>query len=231
MAIFEINPNIIEFPDPKYTDASGILAVGGDLRPDRLLLAYQMGIFPWFNEDEPPLWWCPDPRMVLYPDQLKVSKSMRSTLRKNPFKVTADQNFEAVIQHCGAVPRPGQNGTWITQEIIDGYCELHRMGFAHSIEVWDQNNALTGGLYGVSIGHIFFGESMFSLAPNASKYGFIQLVDALKKQNFELIDCQVYTDHLASLGAEEITRESFLSEISLNHPFETIRGSWSFLFS
>ena len=229
MPVFELNPTRIEFPDPKYTDESGILAVGGDLQAERLLLAYEMGLFPWFNEDEPPLWWCPDPRMVLYPNELRISKSMRSLLRKNTFRVTADQNFEEVIRQCGAVPRPGQDGTWITEDIINGYLELHRMGFAHSIEVWS-NNALTGGLYGVSLGKTFFGESMFSLAPNASKVGFITLVEALKENDFQLIDCQVHTAHLESLGAQEISRTSFLSQLRKSLVTETIRGSWSFLF-
>ncbi len=229
MPVFELNPTRIEFPDPKYTDESGILAVGGDLQAERLLLAYEMGLFPWFNEDEPPLWWCPDPRMVLYPNELRISKSMRSLLRKNTFRVTADQNFEEVIRQCGAVPRPGQDGTWITEDIINGYLELYRMGFAHSVEVWS-NNALTGGLYGVSLGKTFFGESMFSLAPNASKVGFITLVEALKENDFQLIDCQVHTAHLESLGAQEISRTSFLSQLRKSLVTETIRGSWSFLF-
>jgi len=230
MPVFELHPNRIEFPDPKYTDDSGILAVGGDLQAERLLLAYEMGLFPWFNENEPPLWWCPDPRMVLYPNELRISKSMRSVLRKNLFRVTADQNFEEVIRNCGAVPRPGQDGTWITEDIVNGYLELHRMGFAHSIEVWS-NNTLTGGLYGVSLGKIFFGESMFSLAPNASKVGFIKLVEALKVNNFRLVDCQVHTAHLESLGAEEISRASFLPQLREVLTSETIRGSWSFLFT
>ncbi len=230
MPVFELHPHRIEFPDPKYTDDSGILAVGGDLQAERLLLAYDMGLFPWFNENEPPLWWCPDPRMVLYPNELRISKSMRSVLRKNLFRVTADQNFEEVIRNCGAVPRPGQDGTWITEDIVNGYLELHRMGFAHSIEVWS-NNTLTGGLYGVSLGKIFFGESMFSLAPNASKVGFIKLVEALKVNDFHLVDCQVHTAHLESLGAEEISRASFLPQLREALTSETIRGSWSFLFT
>ena len=230
MPVFELHPSRIEFPDPKHTDESGILAVGGDLQAERLLLAYEMGLFPWFNEDEPPLWWCPDPRMVLYPNELRISKSMRSVLRKNLFRVTADQNFEEVIRNCGAVPRPGQDGTWITEDIVNGYLELHRMGFAHSIEVWS-NNTLTGGLYGVSLGKIFFGESMFSVAPNASKLGFIKLVEALKVNDFRLVDCQVHTAHLESLGAEEISRASFLPQLREALTSETIRGSWSFLFT
>lgn len=228
MAIYQLTERI-EFPHPEYTDPSGILAVGGDLRPERLLLAYELGIFPWFNAEEPPMWWSPDPRMVLYPEKLKVSKSMRSLFKKDAFRVTADQAFEEVIRQCGSVPRPGQDGTWITPEIIYGYTELHRQGFAHSVEVWE-GNALAGGLYGVSLGRAFFGESMFSKASNASKYGFISLVRRLADEGFELIDCQVYTDHLARLGAEEIPREVFLSQIDRAQEKETIRGSWSFLF-
>ncbi|MCE2497219.1 MAG: leucyl/phenylalanyl-tRNA--protein transferase [Flavobacteriales bacterium] len=228
MAISRLTERL-EFPHPKYTDPSGILAVGGDLRPERLLLAYELGIFPWFNADEPPMWWCPDPRMVLYPSKLKISKSMRSFFHKGRFTVTSDRAFDEVIRQCGTVPRPGQDGTWITPDIIEGYSELHRQGFAHSVEVWD-DNALAGGLYGVSHGRAFFGESMFSKVSNASKYGFISLVHRLAEEGFELIDCQVYTDHLARLGAQEIPREAFLSQIDLAQEKETIRGSWAFMF-
>ncbi|QTN37717.1 leucyl/phenylalanyl-tRNA--protein transferase [Cryomorphaceae bacterium] len=228
MPIYALSDRL-EFPHPELTDPSGILAVGGDLRPERLLLAYQLGIFPWFNADEPPMWWCPDPRMVLYPGELKVSKSMRSTLNRKAFKVTCDQAFEEVIQACGTIPRPGQDGTWITPEIISGYSELHRQGFAHSVEVWS-DDTLVGGLYGVSLGRAFFGESMFSRQSNASKYGFISLVQALADRGFSLIDCQVHTEHLASLGAKEIDRDVFLEEIAVAQETETMRGSWTFLF-
>lgn len=208
-----IKPNApLWFPPVEMAQEDGLLAYGGDLSVERLLLAYRSGIFPWFNEDEPPLWWSPDPRMVLFPEELVVSKSMRSVLRKEVFEFKVDTAFEEVIRACAATPRPGQDGTWITDDIIHAYTELHRLGYAHSAEAW-QDGMLVGGLYGIRLGHAFFGESMFSHVPNASKAAFIQYVQLLAADGVEIIDCQVYTAHLESLGARGIGREEFLGKI------------------
>jgi leucyl/phenylalanyl-tRNA---protein transferase len=197
------------FPPIQEADQDGILAVGGDLSPERLLLAYQNGIFPWFEDDDPILWWSPNPRMVLFPDEFKVSKSMRNIINKNIFKVTVNQNFREVIYNCKKINREGQNGTWITKEMITAYCKLHEMGIAKSIEVW-QNDELVGGLYGIDLGHVFCGESMFSKVSNASKIAFISLVADLKSKRYKLLDCQVYNEHLDSLGCREIDRTDFI---------------------
>lgn len=197
------------FPDVTEADRDGILAVGGDLSPERLLLAYQSGIFPWFDSDDPILWWAPHQRMVLFPDELVVSKSMRSILRKEIFTVTFNKDFRGVISNCSQIRRNGQRGTWITSEMIEAYVKLHELGFAKSVEVW-QNNELVGGLYGIDLGHVFCGESMFSKVSNASKVAFITLVENLKIRKYKLIDCQVHNDHLESLGAREIDRAEFM---------------------
>lgn len=197
------------FPDVTEADRDGILAVGGDLSPERLLLAYQSGIFPWFDSDDPILWWAPHQRMVLFPDELVVSKSMRSILRKEIFTVTFNKDFRGVISNCSQIRRNGQRGTWITSEMIEAYVKLHELGFAKSVEVW-QNNELVGGLYGIDLGHVFCGESMFSKVSNASKVAFITLVENLKIRKYKLIDCQVHNDHLESLGAREIERAEFM---------------------
>ncbi|WP_268848732.1 leucyl/phenylalanyl-tRNA--protein transferase [Flavobacterium aestivum] len=197
------------FPPVSDADVDGILAFGGDLSPERLQLAYKSGIFPWFNEGEPIIWWAPDPRMVLFFDELIVSKSMRNILNRNHFKVTFNQNFREVISNCQQVKRNGQIGTWITNEMIDAYCKLNELGMAKSVEVW-QNDQLVGGLYGIDLGHVFCGESMFSLVSNASKVAFIALANQLKKDNYQLLDCQVYNEHLESLGCVEIERTVFM---------------------
>lgn len=204
-----LEPDSIDFPatHTALEDPNGLLAAGTTLSCKQLIAAYQKGIFPWFEDGQPVLWWSPSPRLVLVPEELHVSKSMRKLLKKNAFSVTTDQAFEEVIQHCAA-PRPGQQSTWITEEISQAYQEMHIKGFAHSVEVW-QNGYLVGGLYGIAMGQIFFGESMFALTANASKYGFISLVQTLNDLNYQLIDCQVHTDHLASLGAQEIPRHDF----------------------
>jgi leucyl/phenylalanyl-tRNA--protein transferase len=186
------------------------LAVGGDLSPERLLLAYKSGIFPWYNQGEPIVWYSPDPRMVLFPKNLKISKSMKQIIRKNQFRVTFNQHFSEVIANCKNSYREGQRGTWITDEMEQAYINLHNLGIAKSVEVWE-GNELVGGLYGIDLGHIFCGESMFSKVSNASKFAFIYLVQKLEKEDYALIDCQVYNAHLASLGAEEISRETFLA--------------------
>ena len=202
------------FPDVTEADRDGILAVGGDLSPERLLLAYQSGIFPWFDSDDPILWWAPHQRMVLFPDELVVSKSMRSILRKEIFTVTFNKDFRGVISNCSQIRRNGQRGTWITSEMIEAYVKLHELGFAKSVEVW-QNNELVGGLYGIDLGTIFCGESMFTKVSNASKVAFITLVENLKIRKYKLIDCQVHNDHLESLGAREIEREEFMQILTM----------------
>lgn len=202
------------FPDVSEADEHGILAVGGDLSPQRLMLAYQSGIFPWFGSDEPILWWSPPQRMVLFPDELVISKSMRSILRKEVFTVTFNKDFRAVISNCSQISRNGQQGTWISEEMIEAYVKLHELGYAKSVEVW-QNNELVGGLYGIDLGHVFCGESMFSRVSNASKVAFITLVENLKTRKYKLIDCQVHNDHLESLGAREIERVQFMEILSM----------------
>lgn len=222
-----IDQQLPQFPDPRKADSEGIVAIGGDLSIQTLIAAYRQGIFPWYNEHQPILWWCPDPRFVLYPDDLKVSKSMRPYFNQKKYDITFDTAFEHVMTTCGEVQRKDQpEGTWITKDMIQGYVDLHHAGYAHSVEVWESNE-LVGGLYGVGIGKIFYGESMFTLRPNASKMGFIQLVRILKKRGYELIDCQQETRHLASLGATSIPRTTFLDQLELlvNHP--TDRGLWT----
>ena len=198
------------FPPVSEADEEGILAVGGDLSPERLKLAYKRGIFPWFNEGEPILWWAPDPRMVLFLDELVISKSMRNILNRKQFTVTFNTNFKEVISNCQKIQRDGQDGTWISDDIVESYCELHRQGIAKSVEVWQEGD-LVGGLYGIDLGHVFCGESMFSKVSNASKVAFISLVRHLETENYKLLDCQVYNPHLDSLGCREIDREEFMS--------------------
>lgn len=201
--------DILEFPEVNQANRDGVLAIGGDLSPERLQLAYKSGIFPWFEVGDPILWWSPNPRMVLFLEELKIAKSMRNVLNKGEFSVTFNQNFRDVISYCQKVKRDGQNGTWITNDMIEAYCKLHDLGIAKSVEVW-QDDILVGGLYGVDLGHVFCGESMFSLVSNASKVAFIALVNHLKNENYKLLDCQVYNPHLESLGCREIPREEFM---------------------
>ncbi len=197
------------FPPVEEASYEGILAIGGDLSIDRLLLAYQNGIFPWFEDDEPILWWSPAERMVVDPKTYKVSKSLRNILNRNIFQITFNTQFDEVISNCQNIKRNGQHGTWITNQMIEAYSNLHKMGIAKSVEIW-QNNELVGGLYGVDLGHVFCGESMFSKVPNASKVAFVTLIEHLKQNNYRLLDCQVHNDHLEKLGAFEISRESFM---------------------
>ena len=198
------------FPPLSQTNKDGILAFSMNLSIIRLIEAYQKGIFPWYNEDEPVIWWSPDPRMVLFPNELKISKSMRKILREQTFKVTYNQYFAAVIENCRNIARPGQDGTWITDEIVEYYTHLHRLGLAKSVEVYNQKNELVGGLYGIQINKVFCGESMFAKESNASKVGFISFIQKYEKE-IEIIDCQVYTKHLASLGARLIPRDAYLT--------------------
>ena len=199
---------------PPVTEAldDGLLAVGGDLTTERLLLAYHNGIFPWFNEDEPPMWWSPDPRFVLFPDELKVSKSMKQVLRGNKFEFRVNTAFEQVITNCRHAVREGQDGTWIGDEVVAAYTALHKAGYAHSAEAW-MNGELVGGLYGIWLGKAFFGESMFAKASNASKFAFIKWIEVLTQHQVALIDCQVYTEHLESLGARMIPRADFIEMV------------------
>mgnify|MGYP001395609606 FL=1 len=201
------------FPSPEQASDEGIVAVGGDLKPERVMLAYRKGIFPWFESDDFLLWWSPDPRMVLFPDQVKISKSMRAVLRKKQFEVTFNKAFDVVVEACAKVKRFGQNGTWITPGLMEVYSTLHTQGHAHSVEVWEEG-VLVGGLYGIDLGTVFCGESMFSKANNASKVALISLAKELKKNKYKLIDCQVPTQHLASMGAESIPRAEFLTYLS-----------------
>ena len=197
------------FPPVDEASSDGILAVGGDLSPERLVLAYKNGIFPWFDDDEPILWWAPEERMVLFFEDLKISKSMRNVLNQKKFRVTFNTAFKEVISNCKKIVRKDQPGTWITNEMVEAYCLLHEKGIAKSVEVW-QDNELVGGLYGIDLGHIFCGESMFSKVSNASKVAFIHLAKHLQQNNYRILDCQVYNDHLASLGCVEIDRDDFM---------------------
>ncbi len=213
ISIPRLSPNNTDFPpvSTALDEPNGLLAFGGDLSPERIVAAYHLGIFPWFNPGDPILWWSPQPRTVVFPKDLHISKSLRKVLRKDRYKVTFDQRFTDVIRACAA-PRPEREetsaGTWISENIIAGYSALNQRGIAHSVEVW-LDNQLVGGMYGLALGKVFFGESMFSRADNASKVGFAHLVDQLNQWGFELIDCQVASDHLFSLGATEISREEF----------------------
>lgn len=200
----------LRFPDPASAmrEPNGLLAVGGDLRPRRLLQAYQLGIFPWFSEGQPPLWWSPDPRMVLFPDEVHISRSMNKLLKHDPFTITSDRCFREVLEGC-AGPRKGSDGTWLSPRMQAAYLALHRLGHAHSVEVW-RDGALAGGLYGIALEGIFFGESMFSRVTNASKVAFIHLARTLGSAGFRLIDCQVANPHLLSLGARNIPRATFM---------------------
>lgn len=224
MAVYMLNSELV-FPDPQKANPDGLLAVGGDLTPTRLLLAYESGIFPWFSPPDPLLWWSPDPRCVIFTDKVKVSKSMRNVLNRNEFEITYDQDFLGVMSGCRSVERPGQDGTWITSEILEAYSNLHDLGMAHSVEAW-YNGELVGGLYGVSIGKMFCGESMFANRSNASKVALIHLCRRLSSWGFELIDCQIYNDHLGSMGAEHISRAEFLKKLDLALEKDSIIGNW-----
>lgn len=199
----------LEFPPVHKANEDGLLAVGGDLSTERLLLAYKNGIFPWFNDDALILWWSPDPRMVLFPNKINVSKSMRKVLRDGRFQLTQNSCFSEVLERCASMERKGQEGTWITPKMKSAYVDLHKKGWAKSYEVWE-GGVLVGGLYGVDLGHVFCGESMFSLKPNASKFAFVKMAQELQEKKYHLIDCQVHTDHLESLGAELIPRKQFV---------------------
>lgn len=226
MPVFLLS-DTIEFPPPHLASEEGLLAVGGDLSQKRLLLAYRMGIFPWFSNNEPILWWSPDPRLVLYPHEFKISKTIKKIIKKDVFKVTMDLAFNEVINQCAQVRLKKNQGTWIVKDMIDAYCNLHESGFAHSVEVW-QGGDLAGGLYGVSLGKCFFGESMFTRVSNASNIGLVKLLEHLKKLSFDMIDCQVATEHLTRFGARQIPRIRFLNQLEKSLKAPTIKGKWDY---
>lgn len=226
MPVFRL-PQTISFPPPQLARADGLLAVGGDLSTERLLLAYRMGIFPWFSEGDPLLWWSPNPRLVLYPQELKVSRRLRRLMRTQKFTITVDTAFENVITACAQTRLERDEPTWIDRRMIEAFTRLHREGYAHSVEAW-QENRLTGGLYGVSLGNCFFGESMFMRVSNASKAAFVTLASWLKRRGFEMIDCQVTTAHLSRFGAVEIPRCRFLAVLARALKAPDRRGPWQF---
>lgn len=214
------------FPSPESASPDGIVCIGGNLSPGMLLSAYSQGIFPWFNAEDPLLWWSPDPRFALLPEELHVSDTMRKIIKKGRYRLSLDHSFEAVLRGCSSVPRPGQSGTWITDDMIEGYLRLHALGYAHSVEAWE-GDALAGGLYGIALGSAFFGESMFSLAPDASKAAFIPLVWRLKDEGFTLIDSQVRTKHVSSMGGRDLSRREYLERLERALEAPTLRGSWA----
>lgn len=224
--IFRI-PREHVFPDPEQADPNGLLGVGGDLHPGRVLLAYQLGIFPWFSEGQPILWWSPDPRFVLRTADLSVPRSLAKRIRQRPYRITMDTAFARVVEACARAPRRGQDGTWITDGMRACYLRLHDAGFAHSIEAWE-DDALVGGLYGVAIGRLFAGESMFASRPDASKIAFVHAVRQLVRWGFPLIDSQVHTAHLERFGAREIPRTTYLAELPALVGAEGRPGRWSF---
>jgi leucyl/phenylalanyl-tRNA--protein transferase len=223
--VFELDDRLI-FP-PAHLAEDGLLAVGGDLSPERLVLAYSLGVFPWYSEGQPILWHSPDPRMVLLAEELRVPRSLQKTLRKRPYDVTLDTAFAKVVEACATSPRPGQRSTWITRGMQKAYLELHRRGLAHSVEAWREGK-LAGGLYGVSLGAAFFGESMFARQPDASKVAFVTLVEQLRRWEISLVDCQVYTHHLARFGAEEWPRRRYLQALKRAVAHPTRPGPWRF---
>jgi leucyl/phenylalanyl-tRNA--protein transferase len=225
MPVYQL-PEDLVFPSPHLASREGLLAVGGDLSPDRLLLAYSNGIFPWYSEGEPILWWSPDPRLVLYPAELKISRSLKKVLKRGVFELTMDRAFGDVITECARVRQEKHEGTWIVDDMVQAYCRLHDAGFAHSVEVW-KDNRLAGGLYGVSLGNCFFGESMFTRVTNASKVALVGLVRHLIPLGFAFIDCQIATEHLARFGAREISRARYLAELTEALKTATLRGKWA----
>ncbi|NJB86589.1 leucyl/phenylalanyl-tRNA--protein transferase [Lewinella marina] len=226
MSFYRLDPRFPElFPDPLRSNGEGPACFGGDLSPERLFSAYRLGYFPWFAEGEPILWWHPDPRFVLFPEELKVSKSMRPYFNQQKYRVTYDERFREVMEECRKIYRPEQRGSWITDDLIEGYVSLHRMGIAHSVEVYE-GDELVGGLYGLALGKVFFGESMYFKRPNASKFGFISLVKRLRERGYRLVDCQQETGHLKSLGARAIPRTAFIDHLAEIDAEDTERGKW-----
>ncbi len=226
MPVYQLSEDLA-FPSPHLASHEGLLAIGGDLSPSRLLLAYSNGIFPWYSEGEPILWWSPDPRLVLYPAELKISRSLKKIFKQGVFEVTMDRAFEEVITECAQVRLENHEGTWIVDDMAQAYCRLHDSGLAHSVEAW-QDNRLAGGLYGVSLGSCFFGESMFTRVTNASKVALVALAQHLKPLDFAFIDCQITTAHLTRFGAREISRARYLGELAEALKAATLQGKWTF---
>jgi leucyl/phenylalanyl-tRNA--protein transferase len=220
----------IFFPPVENSSPEGIVAVGGNLSPGMLLSAYRQGIFPWYSDPEPILWWSPDPRCVIFPSDIHISRSMRKVFKKSIFRITLDMDFEAIINGCKEAPRPGQRGTWITDAMRDAYIKLHSLGYAHSVEVWD-GKTLAGGLYGVSLGSCFFGESMFSRVSNASKVALIWVSELIATMDFEMFDCQVYSSHVETMGARLIPRNEFIIRLERCLAHRTLKGNWSKILS
>lgn len=226
VTVFRLDHRLV-FPPPHLAEDNGLLAIGGDLSAERLRMAYSQGIFPWYDHDLPIMWHSPDPRMVLLASELYVNRSLRKSIRRKPYRLTIDAAFEEVIKACAAIPRPGQDGTWITEDMIDAYIDLHQQGNAHSVEAW-LNGELVGGVYGVSLGAAFFGESMFAVAPDASKIAFVGLVEQLRAWGIELVDCQVHTEHLEHFGAALWPRARFLDALEGALTKQTRLGPWRF---
>jgi leucyl/phenylalanyl-tRNA--protein transferase len=224
--VFRLTEELV-FPDPALAEEGGLLAVGGDLRPERVVLAYRQGIFPWYSEGRPILWWCPAPRFVLLPDELHVGRTLRRAIKRSELRITLDTDFPAVIGRCAEAERAGQRGTWITDDVRAAFTELHRRGLAHSVEAWD-GDRLVGGLYGLALGSVFFGESMFADAPDASKIAFVRLVDQLRAWGFDLIDCQVHTSHLERFGARYVAIEEFMARLHEGVAKASRVGRWAF---
>ena len=226
MPVYALSEELV-FPHPSLATEEGMLAVGGDLSPERVLLAYANGIFPWYSEGRPLMWWCPRPRLVLSPSELRVGRTLRKVLKRRPYRITLDTAFTDVMRACATVPRPDQDGTWITEALAATFTELHEQGVAHSVEAWD-GDELVGGLYGLSLGRAFFGESMFAKRPNASKVAFVHLVRQLHAWDFDLVDCQVVTDHMVSFGARTIELDAFLERLERIVGVPTRKGPWVF---
>ena len=220
-------PDYIKFPSPHLARYDGLLCVGGDLTPQRLIKAYQNGIFPWFSEGDPILWWSPDPRLVLYPNKINISKSLSKKIKKSYFAITMDIAFEDVILACSRFRGENRKSTWLVDEMVEAYIELHNLGYAHSVDVW-RDGKLVGGLYGVALGQVFFGESMFSYVSDASKVALVALCSYLRHHEFHLIDCQITSAHLISMGAEEISRRGFLRQIKASSKHYDVKGKWQF---
>ena len=225
MPVFLLSDDIA-FPSPHLAPKEGLLAVGGDLTQKRLLMAYRMGIFPWFSNNQPIMWWSPDPRLVLFPDEIRISRTLKKIIKKKVFHVTMDSAFDQVINQCAQVRLQNNQATWIVEEMIDAYCKLHEFGYAHSVEAWHQGE-LAGGIYGISLGRCFFGESMFTQVSNASNVALVKLVEYLLSLSFDMIDCQIVTEHLIRFGAKEIPRARFLEKLNASLEKPTLRGRWT----
>ncbi|UCD66003.1 MAG: leucyl/phenylalanyl-tRNA--protein transferase [Deltaproteobacteria bacterium] len=224
MPVYQLTEKLI-FPPAELAEKDGLLAIGGDLSPERLLLAYSNGIFPWFSEGDPILWWSPSPRLVIFPDEFKIPKRLSRLMRQVKYSVTLDNSFRQVITACATIAGREKKGTWITRDMIEAYCHLHDLGFAHSVECW-QDDKLSGGLYGISLGGVFFGESMFSRESNSSKIGLVHLVHKLREWDFDLIDCQMKTEHLIQFGAREIPGAEFQKLLAKSLSRQTQTGKW-----